>query len=756
MKRSIIIIFHMLAVMLALAGFIMLRDYSAEGRGISWTVSGGSFEESNLFSDMVSSDIAGIKRYAVLKNAFGPGEEPDYQRTLIIADSTNGTITYNVADIVSSGKKFGYSLDENNRLVAGEAAATDNYQVRVKYKAYDPYYFNNIAPGPSQGLMTFKELCFEAMRAMAEYYSLSEMYDTQETNLVYSAYFRNDNGEEIEIGNAGDRTGSITGLPKYIVMNDEMSVSTNIVPQPVNIMPDNATFEYAEMDGNVLELGIDTMYLYSDRYKAASDSFSGYIRKAYSRMALMTAGILLSLVSLVLVVRDTDAVREGREYLIDRLPFEGMVFLMAAAAVLVYALFRTTLYNFMEVLAAENSWGFWCKTAKSVDTYVFCVIIMCSMYRRSKNGGIFRNSLIERALIELTDDNAVNAWKAAIGYGVYFLFNAVCVAGAVLGIENRFASRYYVFAAVILAALCGAVNIFVFIRLYGRSRQRGIINSSLKRISEGDTSYEVPEKGFTGGELEAVRSINSISDGLSRAINEQVKADRLKADLITNVSHDIKTPLTSIINYVDLIKRENIDNEKVKEYIDVLDRKSARLKNLTEDLVEASKASSGNIKMEMCRLNMSELAGQAGGEFEDKFRKRKLEFILNTPEEPAYIMADGRHLWRVFENLLNNAAKYAMENTRIYADVVRENGTCIFTIKNISQDKLNISPDELTERFIRGDVSRSTEGSGLGLSIAKSLTSLMGGRLVIEIDGDLYKAKVILNEAAETETEKNG
>ena len=153
---------------------------------------------------------------------------------------------------------------------------------------------------------------------------------------------------------------------------------------------------------------------------------------------------------------------------------------------------------------------------------------------------------------------------------------------------------------------------------------------------------------------------------------------------------------------------------------------------------------------------MSELAGQAGGEFEDKFRKRKLEFILNTPEEPAYIMADGRHLWRVFENLLNNAAKYAMENTRIYADVVRENGTCIFTIKNISQDKLNISPDELTERFIRGDVSRSTEGSGLGLSIAKSLTSLMGGRLVIEIDGDLYKAKVILNEAAETETEKNG
>lgn len=267
---------------------------------------------------------------------------------------------------------------------------------------------------------------------------------------------------------------------------------------------------------------------------------------------------------------------------------------------------------------------------------------------------------------------------------------------------------------------------------------------ALKRISRGEVGYTLKTDGFTGGELEAAESINSISDGLKSALNEQVKADRLKADLITNVSHDIKTPLTSIINYVDLIKRENIDNEKVREYIDVLDKKSARLKNLTEDLVEASKASSGSIKLDMCRLDMAELAIQAGGEFEDKFAARHLEFNLNTGEGPAYVMADGRHLWRVFENLLNNAAKYAMENTRIYADVEHIGGNCVFSIKNISQSKLNISPEELTERFIRGDISRSTEGSGLGLNIAQSLTKLMGGRLVIEIDGDLYKAKVIM------------
>ena len=199
---------------------------------------------------------------------------------------------------------------------------------------------------------------------------------------------------------------------------------------------------------------------------------------------------------------------------------------------------------------------------------------------------------------------------------------------------------------------------------------------------------------------------------------------------------------------MDLIKRENVDNDRVREYIDVLDKKSARLKNLTEDLVEASKASSGNIKMEMNRLDMAALAAQAGGEFEDKFAARNLEFNLDTGNASAYVWADGRHLWRVFENLLNNAAKYAMEHTRIYAEVGTADGKCTFSIKNISQNKLNISPEELTERFIRGDVSRSTEGSGLGLNIAQSLTRLMGGELIIEIDGDLYKAKVVLPQYA--------
>ena len=208
------------------------------------------------------------------------------------------------------------------------------------------------------------------------------------------------------------------------------------------------------------------------------------------------------------------------------------------------------------------------------------------------------------------------------------------------------------------------------------------------------------------------------------------------------MSHDLKTPLTSIINYVDLIKREKIQNEKVQSYLEVLEQKSQRLKTLTEDLVEASKASSGNLKLEISDIDFVELVQQTNGEFNEKFAQRHLELISRLPEQPVLIEADGRRLWRVLENLYNNAFKYAMEHSRIYVDMVLEDEMVVFTIKNISQHPLNISSEELTERFVRGDSSRATEGSGLGLSIAQSLTQLQKGVFQIVIDGDLFKVYV--------------
>jgi len=286
------------------------------------------------------------------------------------------------------------------------------------------------------------------------------------------------------------------------------------------------------------------------------------------------------------------------------------------------------------------------------------------------------------------------------------------------------------------------VNLLIFNKAYKSAVAVDKIAEAIKEIAKGDTGYKLEEGEFNGKEADIAKDINNISKGLQSAINDQVKSERLKADLITNVSHDIKTPLTSIINYVDLIKREKPENEKIREYLDVLSVKSQHLKNLTEDLVEASKVSSGNVSVDIDKIDFVEMINQTNGEFEEKFKERGLSIISNLPKESVKIKADGRHLWRVLENLYNNVFKYAVRNSRIYIDIGTNEGKAMFVVKNISESPLNISPNELTERFVRGDISRATEGSGLGLSIAKSLTLLQGGEFEIIIDGDLFKVKL--------------
>ena len=236
--------------------------------------------------------------------------------------------------------------------------------------------------------------------------------------------------------------------------------------------------------------------------------------------------------------------------------------------------------------------------------------------------------------------------------------------------------------------------------------------------------------------------LNQISDGMSKAVEARMKSEHLKTELITNVSHDIKTPLTSIINYVDLLQKDDMDEKTRQEYIEVLSRQSARLKKLIEDLVEASKASTGNIQINWADIDANMLLEQAVAEYEDKLANAGLKVVFTRSEVPAVIRADGQHLWRVFDNLLANISKYAMPGTRVYASVIHETGSVRIEFKNISREALNVSSDELMERFVRGDSSRNTEGSGLGLSIANSLCTLMRADFKLSIDGDLFKAVI--------------
>ena len=269
-----------------------------------------------------------------------------------------------------------------------------------------------------------------------------------------------------------------------------------------------------------------------------------------------------------------------------------------------------------------------------------------------------------------------------------------------------------------------------------------LIMDGLKKISDGELQYKIKTDTLTGKQKVMAEYINNIGSGLDAAVENSLKKERMQTELITNVSHDLKTPLTSIINYVDLMKRENPTDPKIQEYLRILDEKSQRLKVLTEDVVEASKASTGNIKLEMNDIDFVEMVQQVIGEFEEKFQEKNLTMMVHFTDEPSIIYADGQRMWRVLENVFGNVVKYAMEGTRVYAEISNRNKKVTFSLKNISAQPLNISADELTERFIRGDVARNTEGSGLGLSIAKSLTELQGGEFKLYLDGDLFKVMI--------------
>lgn len=286
-------------------------------------------------------------------------------------------------------------------------------------------------------------------------------------------------------------------------------------------------------------------------------------------------------------------------------------------------------------------------------------------------------------------------------------------------------------------------KIAFMIVIYTIMKQFGIIKDATKKIAAGDLEAEVNTEKMYIDLKEEGEYLNSIKNGLDVAIEQRMKSERFQTELITNVSHDIKTPLTSIINYVDLLGKEKLENAKAKEYLEVLARQSQRLKKLLQDLLDASKASTGNVELHMEQVNACVLLNQTVGEFQEKLMNAGIELNIKLPQEEIQINADSRYLWRVFDNLMNNICKYSQPNTRAYINLEKTNENTVISFLNISKEPLNISSEELMQRFVRGDSSRNTEGSGLGLSIAQSLTKLMGGTMELSVEGDLFKVQLI-------------
>lgn len=347
-----------------------------------------------------------------------------------------------------------------------------------------------------------------------------------------------------------------------------------------------------------------------------------------------------------------------------------------------------------------------------------------SLIKRIKGRNLWKNSLL-RVIVRFIYkiyDNRKKTTKTVLLLCGFFLVQGIAVL-----------FRNGVTMLLVLLADVGVFYVVLNGLLLKEKLKKGI-----EEIALGNMEYQIPLQGLRGENLKLAEMINGIANGFHMAVEEAMKNERLKTDLITNVSHDIKTPLTSIINYVAILKQSDIADPKIQGYLDILEAKAQRLKTLTEDVVEASKVSSGNISLEYMDVDLVEMIQQTEGEMAEKFEARNLKMIVNLPAEPAVVHVDGRRMWRVLENIFGNAAKYAMPGTRVYADLKLEEDTVDLSLKNVSEHQLNISADELTERFIRGDLSRSSEGSGLGLSIAQSLTTMQGGTFNLYLDGDLF------------------
>ena len=579
------------------------------------------------------------------------------------------------------------------------------------------------------------------------YLQYTDEFKSEDTNFCYwyklgEAWYTNQpDSEEGQIFDAEAVLMEARSMGNYLIYDMENKVfSTDVKGLSDYFFASNSTQMYWPSEDVILIISIDTQLTARDDLYDASIEYQQlhpWIKVGIVAGLLSLIGWIITLVYLTLAAGRHPEDTEIHLNFVDKVKTEiliaGFVFITCE---LIFLIARMTKEEW-EVSGLLVAAG----TVSLVMDALFLLFFL-SIVRLMKAEKLWENSLASwlGKGLQKTFRERKTTTRVLAAFIVHMVVCFIFAVGAF---------RYRNALCLLLLLLFSAGECYLLLR---SAVERYTISEGVKKIKEGalDTKIDVTE--LHGDDRLLAEAINNIGDGLVQAVDESIKNERMKADLITNVSHDIKTPLTSIINYVNLIKRERIENERVQDYIRILDEKSQRLKQLTEDLVEASKVSSGNVKLNIQMIDLVELICQTAAEFNEKFELKELTVVTKLPKTTVFIMADGRQLYRVIENLYNNVAKYAMKKTRVYVEVTSSEENAVFSIKNVSEKSLaqeNCNAGDLTERFIRGDSSRTTEGSGLGLSIAKDLTVLMGGKFDVSVDGDLFKATITFHNFTE-------
>lgn len=615
-----------------------------------------------------------------------------------------------------------------NLIYALETTASDLYSNYVQYMDYRNYFYPD--------------------NTNVRYYVLMDFGDDR---LVSS------NLSNAKIITAESLNDTIRNMGEYIYCAPSKIDFLTNTPISYNEVNDSIfAYSYAFPENTYLWIGIDKNLDANDVYSRNYTTYSNTVKL----LPWIISGEVISLITF-LVIFCWLAVNEYRTYAkilnknntnalreFDQMPIEVCtlfyVLVYAALGILYYIVFGNVYISEQQLQTVLFS-----AIAIATVAGLSFLSMIYSLIRRIAAGNLWTKSLfaaLARWIWRKLSFIKKWFWSSYDGSGIVLRTVFIYIFYLIF---NTFWACMLFFSKIKIVSF---VILFVFdattlIILLTSNLERKKIIQGIKNISDGNVDYQIDISKIHGDNRFMAEEINNIGDGIRKAVETSTKDERLKADLITNVSHDIKTPLTSIINYIDLIKRERIDNDKVENYIKILDDKSQRLKNLTMDLIEASKITSGNITLDILKIDFCELVNQAEGEFEEKFKTKGLTLVTSLPERPVMINADPSKIWRVIDNILSNVYKYALENTRVYLDVTIDeaNNSMLMSLKNISKQELNIDANELSERFIRGDRSRTTEGSGLGLSIAKSLIIAHKGTFDICLDGDLFKVSIKLS-----------
>ena len=763
-----------------------------------------AFEEKEIFHVLLKGNINQIAQYVVICHDMETNGKYDTQKKIDITEYANRTknvigeqvtASYYLDDLVKWGnygftyktvvgtwaqlnqifihntetdvqqdivtempglKEYEGSLEDNASKLGLEAGKDNIYAMEIlipRYQTVEGKDLLQYASSVDEYEILKENLIYSAQRLFLDYTKYIEMqqkYSQEQTNIGYCFQVQGKNGVvyysnsdmKFQGKKVDDITAQIKDLKgKFIYFNpDKVQINTNTNFTAAQMRSILKQYEYTFTDNTRVWFWVDKKYSATDDLNVAREE----LQKIMPYFGRLVGGAAVSFVLIILILAFLSS-REGKQFdeegeilfvitKQDKFPLE-LLFLLAVGGELL--LFERS-FQLLNAYRNGTINYAWLPAVLGLLMFVANEIFIrtyFSILRRVRAKKIWETTLVRmigkktKTFLIRTYDNGGLVTRTWIPYFIFLMVNLILVLLGVGGVAGAF-----------------LLDMLVGVYLYRENKAREGIVEGIEIIKNGEVRHQIDTSHLHGDNLKLANSVNSIGIGIRKAVESSMKDEKLKTDLITNVSHDIKTPLTSIITYVDLLKREQIEDERIAGYLEVLDNKSQRLKQLIDDLVDASKISSGNINIQIETINFVELVRQAIGEFYENFEEKNLQVVCKLSETPLLVEADSSQLWRVMENLFQNIFKYAMSGTRVYVEM-EEMGEgpdrkAVFSAKNISANLLEVNAEDLTERFIRGDESRQTEGSGLGLSIAKNLVEAQGGEFEIQVDGDLFKVMI--------------